>query len=122
MLVAALGGVEGDDPAADGVAGRAGAGDAGVVQGVGEVQEAAVAGAEPRGAGVAAAPAVGDVVPSLRRAVEGDGAAAVGQRPAEDLDAGVGHRLWREGGREGAKVCVREKMQTPPRPPPAKSS
>jgi len=104
LLVAALGGVEGDDVAADGVGGRAGAGNARVLRGVGDVQDAAVVGAEPRGAGVPAGPAVGDVVPSLGRAVEGEGAAAIGQRPAEDLDAGIGHRLWREGGDKG--LCL----------------
>lgn len=121
MLIAALREVEGNNPAADWVAGRAGAGDACVLQGVGEVQEAAIVGAEPQGAGVPAAPAVGDFVPLLRRAVEGDSAAAIGQHPAEDLDAGIRHRLWREGGREGVKVCVWERMQTLPWPLPGKS-
>lgn len=59
-------------------------------------------GAGRRGAGLQAGPAVGHVVPPGRRAVEGDGAAVVGQSPAEDLDVGFGHRLWVGRGDRGS--------------------
>lgn len=96
LLSAADGGAEGSGAAADGVAGGARAGQDAVGGVVGEQQEAAVVGAERRGAGLRAGPAVGHVVPLCHRAVEGDRAAVIGQHPVEDVDAGIGHGLWME--------------------------
>lgn len=96
LLESADGGVEGGGTAADRVAGSAGARQ-GAVGGVGgEQQEAAIVGVERRGAGLRAGPAAGHIVLLCCCAVEGDHAAVIGQHPVEDVDAGIGHRLWME--------------------------